>query len=166
MRERTKKTLKRYRKNLKEVRWYIFWRFLSVMALSTVFSMTSTFLNINQKLLIDDKSLLYGLTFMCFLFLTFDVTLMRKDYYRLAHKRKYRMVSYISHGAYALINIVTAFFFDHTYAYVAVFGMTKFLKFSHQGVTSVVSALVFNAVVLLCVEPAYIGMRWLDLDHG
>ena len=166
MRERTRKRLKRYRKNLKEVRWYIFWRFLSIVALSTVFSAASTFLNLNQKLLVDDKSLLYGLTLMCFLFWIFDAGLMRKDYYRIAHKRKYRMVSYISHGVYALINIVTGKFFAGTHAYVIVFGITKFLRFSHQSITPVMSALAFNAIVILSIEMAYIGMGWLDLDHG
>jgi len=164
--ERTKKRLKRYRKNLKEVRWYIFWRFLSIVALSTVFSAISTFLNLNKKLLVDDKSLLYGLAAMCFLFLVVDVPLMRRDYYVIAHKRKYRMVSYISHGLYALVNIVTAKFFANTHAYVIVFGITKFLRFSHQQITPVMSAIVFNAIVILFIEVAYIGMQWLDLDHG
>ena len=166
MQERTKRRLRRYRRNLKEVRWYTFWRFWSILALCTVFSATATFLNFNEKIFVDDKTLLYGLSVMCFLFLSFDVCLMRRDYYKIAHKRKYRMVSYISHGVFALINVVTGIFFSHTQTYAVVFGITKFLRFSHQQVSSALSALVFNAAVMIFIELAYIGMHWLDLDHG
>ncbi len=166
MQERTKKRYKRYWRNLKEVRLYIFYRFLSVLGLSIVFSAIPTILSLNGIVFFSQRRLLFGLAAMCVCFLFLDIFFMRKDYYRIAHKRKYRMVNYISHGAFAVINIVACRFFAHTQIYAFVFGITKVLRFSHCNINPVISAIVFNAVVLISIHFAPAGMKWLHLHHG
>ncbi len=166
MRERTKRRYRRYWRNLKEVKWNILWRFLTLMIMSIVFSTFATLLNLKGVLLNSRETLMSGLLGMCFCFLFLDIVLMRKDYYRLTHKRKYRMVNYISHSAYALVNLVMCHFFSHSYAYAFVFSITKFARYTHIEFSPAVSALFFHAILIVAIRYAPIGMKWLHMHHG
>lgn len=166
MRERTKRRLKRYWRNFKQVRLYILVRFLIILGMSTVLSTVATILNFNNILLTTQSMLLTGLTGFCIFFLFFDIIIMRRDYYRLTHKRKYRMVNYISHGMFAVINIAASYLIPNTYFYAFVFSITKFARYSHFGITPLLSAIIFNVIVMISVHFAPLGMKWLHMHHG
>lgn len=166
MQERTKKRYLRYWKNFKAVKLYIFYRFLSVLGLSVVFSSIATALSLSGIILYSQKRLLFGLTAFCVCFLLLDISFMRKDYYRIAHRRKYCMVNCISHGLFAVINIAACKVFAHTQVYAFVFGITNALSFSHCNVNPVISAIVFNLLALVSIQFATIGMKWIHLHHG
>lgn len=166
MRERTKRRYKRYWNNLKDVKLHILLRFLSLMVLSAFFSTAATLLNLKGVLLNSRQTLMSGLGMMCVMFFIVDVALMRKDYYILTHKRKYRMVSYISHCAFAFVNLLSCRFFSHTYVYAFVFSITKFARYTHFDISPMLSAVVFNAVLIIAIRYAPIGMKWLHLHHG
>lgn len=166
MQERIKRRYKRYWKNLKEVKWHILMRFLSLMFMSMFFSTVATMLNLRGIVLTSQQTLMSGLAMMSLCFFIIDVVLMRRDYYILTHKRKYRMVSYISHGAFALVNLVMCRFFASSYAYAFVFSITKFARYTHYQFSPVVSALIFNAVLIAAIRFAPVGMKWLHMHHG
>jgi len=166
VKERTKKRYKRYWNNLKEVKLHIFQRFLSLILMSIFFSSIATMLNLKGILFTSQSTLMMGLSGMGLCFLALDIFLMRKDYYRLTHKRKYRMVNYISHGAFALVNIVACRFFTHSYAYAFVFSITKFARYTHYNLNPMLSAAIFNAVLIIAISYAPIGMKWLHMHHG
>lgn len=166
MRERTKRRYKRYWNNLKDVKLHILLRFLSLLVLSVLFSTAATILNLKGVLLNSRQTLMSGLGMMFLMFFIVDFALMRKDYYILTHKRKYRMVSYISHGAFAFVNVLMCRFFSSTYLYAFTFSITKFLRYTHFDVSPTLSALIFNAVLIIAIQFAPIGMKWLHLHHG
>ena len=166
VKERTKRRYKRYWNNLKEVKWHILQRFLSLILMSAFFSSIATLLNINGIFLNTREKLMMGLSVMSLWFLALDVMLMRKDYYRLTHRRKYRMVSYISHSVFALVNILTCRFFAHSYMYAFIFSITKFARYTHYNLNPVLSAVIFNAVLIIAIRYAPIGMKWLHMHHG
>lgn len=165
MRERTKRRFKRYWKNLKEVKWYILLRFLSLIVMSAVFSTFATILNFSKILLNTQETLLFGLTLICLCFLATDIEFMRKDYYRLTHKRKYRFVNYISHGAFAAVNLFMSRYFSNSYVYAFTFSITKFARYTHLEISPVISALVFNAILMVAIRFAPTGMK-LHMHHG
>ncbi len=166
MQERTKKRYKRYWKNLKEVKLNILWRFLTLMILSTLLSTVATLLNLKGAVLNSREALMSGLLRMSFCFFFIDIVLMRRDYYRLTHKRKYRMVNYISHGAYALVNLLMCHFFSNSYVYAFVFSITKFARYTYIELTPAISALIFNAILIIAIHFAPVGMKWLHMHHG
>lgn len=160
MRERTKRKYKRYYKNLKEVKKYIFLRILTVFCISFIFSAGYT--------LLGTRGIRKPEIFLVLVlgFLVLDVVLMRKVYYSLAHLRKYIMVEVISHGIYALASCIVAHVLSHNYIYELVFGVTDIFEFAVYNISAFVSAVIFNVILFILIRVVPLSMKWVYTSHG
>ena len=166
MRERTKRRYKRYWKIFKDVKLYILVRYISILVLGAVCSVVPVLLSSYTATISTRSDFLFAMSMACICFLFVDVILMRKDYYRISHRRKYKMVNCISQGMYLVTNLVSAKLFGGTYIYTCIFGVTNVLNYTHHNIDAVISALVFNAVVFGLMQLAPIGLHWVQLEHG
>lgn len=166
MRARTKKRYKRYWKNFKEVKLYILLRYISILIFGGAFSAVPVILSFDGATISSRKDFLLAMSVACVCFLILDVIFMRKDYYRIAHSRKYQMVNNISQGMYFVTNVVSAKFFGDTYIYTCLFGITNVLNYTHHSVEAIISAICFNMIVFVLIQLAPLGMKWIHLEHG
>lgn len=166
MRERTKKRYRKYWNNLKDVKWHILFRFLLLMIMSAFFSTIAMLLESSGIISNARESVLYELLIICLCFLILAIGFMRRDYYILAHRRKYRMVSYISHGVFALVNLVMGVFFPYSNIYEFTFHITKLAVYTTCEVSPAVSVLVFQVILLVAIHYAPAGLKWILLQHG
>jgi|GEM_PF-5602201 len=166
MRQRTKRRYKRYWKNFKEVKLYILLRYISVLVLGVVLSSLSTLLILDREIVDSHRDFLMIMSIAFLIFLFLDIFFMRKDYYRISHRRKYIMVNGISHGMYTVTNIVAALFFSDTGIYAYLFGVGNIFNYAHGGISHVISAMLFNGTMIVAIQLAPTGLRWIQLDHG
>ncbi len=166
MRARTKKRYKRYWKNLKEVKLYILLRYISILIFGGAFSAVPVIFSFDGATISSRKDFLVAMSVACACFLILDVIFMRKDYYRLSHRRKYQMVNCIPQGMYFVTNVVSAKLFGDTYIYTCLFGITNVLNYTHHNIDSIISAITFNVMVFGLMQLAPTGLRWIHLEHG
>ncbi len=143
----------------KPLRRYTFFRFLSILLISTVFSSIITVLSLNQIWLISEKRLLLGVTIAAFLAYVVDILLMRRDYRKYSHVRPYNMINFVSHGAFAVVNLVLCLFFAHTHFYAYVFGITKLLRFTPAHMNPFFAAVIMNMFLMFTIPGANIQRK-------
>ena len=162
--KRTKKRIKKYWRNLKEIKWVALKRFLELVVLSAFFSVLTTICK-EKGILTTKSSLSSTLVLMYICFMLLDVFLMRKNYYYLAHRRKYYMANYIAHGTYMAINLFYCKNLN-SMVYKYFFSITGFIGYSHMNISMYISAIVFNIILILGIRLASVGMQWLHMNHG
>ncbi len=156
---RAKERRQSFLRAFKPLRLYTFLRFLSILLISTVFSTIITLLSLNQIWLISEKRLLLGVTIAAFLAFVVDIIFMRRDYRKFSHIRPYSIVNFISHGAFAVVNVVSCCFFAHTHFYAYVFGITKLLRFTPAHIHPVFAAVFMNLFLLFSIPCATLQIK-------
>lgn len=96
--------------------------------------------------------------------MTINIQLMRKLYYKLACKFEYYVTTYIAQILFFVVNVGVGVIFDNK-VYAWLFSIVKFARFSHYGWSSLVSAILFNGLMLVTIHMAPIGMGWLVVDE-
>ncbi len=157
--ERAKKRWQSFLRAFKPVRMYTFFRFLSILLISTIFSTIVTFLSLNKIWLISEKRLLLGVTIAAFFAFITDIIFMRRDYRKFSHIRPYSIVNFISHGAFAIVNIVSCCFLAHSHFYAYVFGITKLLRFTPIHIHPVFAAVFMNLFLLFSIPCTTIQIK-------
>lgn len=152
---------RRFWRTFKQVRGYTFLRFFSIILISLIASAPLTFLNLHGIWLISPNRLFFGTSIAALLALVLDFLWMRRDYRKYADKRVYRVVNFVSHGAYAIVNITASIFFSKTYTYAYLFGIMKLLRIAPPYMPPFFSAILMNGLLFLCINAATTGIKWL-----
>ena len=154
-------SFRRFWRTFKPVKGYTILRFLSILFLSTLFSAIVTYLNLQRIWIISPNRLFFSTTIAALLALTADFLWMRRDYMKYADKRTYRVVNFVSHGVFAAVNVTASIFYSKTYTYAYMFGIMKLLRIAPPYMPPFFSAIIMNAVLLLCINAAMTGIKWL-----
>ncbi len=154
-------SFRRFWRTFKPVKGYTFLRFLSILFLSTLFSAIVTYLNLQRIWIISPNRLFFSTTIAALLALTADFLWMRRDYMKYADKRTYRVVNFVSHGVFAVVNVTASIFYSKTYTYAYMFGIMKLLRIAPPYMPPFFSAIIMNIVLLLCINAATTGIKWL-----
>lgn len=161
VKKRISVSMKRFWRLFKPVSGYTFLRFFSILFISTIVSAPLTALNIYGIWVVSPNRLLFSTLIAAFLALVIDFLWMRRDYIRFADKRTYRVVNFVSHGAFAAVNITASCFFSKTELYAYMFGIMKLLRIAPPYMPPFFSAIIMNAVLLIMINAATTGIKWL-----
>lgn len=155
--ERISVSMKRFWRSFKPVSGYTFLRFFSILFISTIVSVPLTALNIYGIWVISPNRLLFSTLIAAFLAFVIDIIWMRRDYIRFADRRTYRIVNFVSHGAFAAVNITASCFFSKTEFYAYMFGVMKLFRIAPPYMPPFFSAIIMNAVLLIMIHVAITG---------
>ena len=159
--ERISVSLKRFWRSFKPVSGYTLLRFISIIFISVITSAPLALLNLYGIWVISPNRLFFATSIAALLALTLDFLLMRRDYMKFADRRTYRIVNFVSHSAFAVVNITASCFFSKTYTYAYMFSIMKLLRFAPPYMPPFLSAIVMNIVLLICINAATTGIKWL-----
>lgn len=136
--------------------------FFEMLIINVALSVVVTALN--QLGVLDKQQTIFAATTAgVVLSMIINIALLRGCYYDVANRRIYYISSYLACAAFIIVNLGVGFLFNN-YVYAWLFGITKFARFSHFQWDSLVSAILFNILMIASIHIAPLGMGWLVLD--
>ena len=112
----------------------------------------------------SDKSLGVIITFAIVIYLAANVIKMRHSFYKLKNTGLFYAGTYVGYAFFMILNLIVGYFADSK-IYDALFMLTELLACTPQGVSWLVSALLFHLVLLLVIFFAPVGLYWIFLWH-
>lgn len=134
-------------------------RFLEMLVTCAFFSAIAVVLNITG--VFTTRAAVFTLALVgAVLWIALNVFMLRHCYFDLRDRKTYYIANFAAYAIFGLCTVIVYLCFSSS-VYGWIFAITKFLRYTKLGVSTVLSTAVFHLLGGLMILLAPIGMKWI-----